>query len=607
MHPHSLPTPTLMRRSLFAAVLFSVLFVPSLAAQGTKDSTLVRANKADLDSLARDKTAPGYSKRAQSRIRVRDSLFLVRAVTPAPAPAPAPAPTPTPTPTPTPEPTPTPAPAPEPTPTPTPAPAPAPSPTPIIFTHPYAPPSNGAAFAELPRDTVSIAVPAPTRTINVVSLQAAFDTAKTGDRLLIPSRTTVTSPTFRSTARTGWVTIQGTDTTSEITQVIGGEVSAVNIASQAHHIQFLGPLKITTRTSTTNAMFRSYNGETTVAQVPHHIIVNGVIFDPDTNVLRRCIWPDGAFMAVVNSTLRNCGSRSGDAQGIFIANGPGPYRFEHNYIEGSHQCFMSGGGDPSIPNSIPSDVVFRYNTCVKQLFWHYSGTPPNQTYNGVRQRQVKTIFETKNVRRLLVEGNVFRNVWSDAQVGFCALLKSGNQDWTAPWSQSLDITFRYNRCVNVASGLNLAAQQQGAVPMARVSAYDNAFDSLSTVGGEGKGFQVLDDVRDVILMHNTVSNTTNDAFSFDGLAGIRTVIQANVVPHGDFGVKGSGSSDGLPTIARWMPGGLFQWNAIVGAPDCSLYPATTLCKLSSPLPLAPDGKALGADTSKVNAATRGAP
>jgi hypothetical protein len=311
-------------------------------------------------------------------------------------------------------------------------------------------------------------------------------------------------------------------------------------------------------------------------------------------------------MAIVNSTLRNCATKSGDAQGLFIANGPGPYRFEHNYIEGSHQCFMSGGGDPSIPNSIPSDVVFRYNTCVKPsllALLRDAAEPDLPRRRATGEDDHRDEERPPLARRV----NVLRNVYSDAQVGFCALLKSGNQDFTAPWSQSLDITFRYNRCVNVASGLNLAAQQQGAVPMARVSAYDNVFDSLSTVGGEGKGFQILDDVRDVILLHNTVSNTTNDAFSFDGLAGIRTVIQANVVPHGDFGVKGSGSSDGTPTISRWMPGGLFQWNAIVNAPDCSLYPATNLCKLSSPLPLVPDGKPLGADSAKVNAATRGAP
>jgi outer membrane biosynthesis protein TonB len=250
MHPHSLPTPTLMRRSLFAAVLFSVLFVPSLSAQGTKDSTLVRANKADLDSIARDKTAPGYSKRAQSRIRVRDSLFLVRAVTPAPAPAPAPEPKPVPAPTPTPEPKPVPAPTPAPEPAPAPAPAPTPSPTPntgpVIFTHPYAPPTNGAAFAELPRDTVSVAVPAPTRTITVVSLQAAYDTAQTGDRLLIP-RTTVTSPTFGLTRarRMGDDPGDGLDERDHAGDWRCGERGQHRLA--AHHIRFLGPLTITTR------------------------------------------------------------------------------------------------------------------------------------------------------------------------------------------------------------------------------------------------------------------------------------------------------------------------------------------------------------------------
>jgi hypothetical protein len=468
-----------------------------------------------------------------------------------------------------------------------------------IFSHPYPPPANGAAFAELPRDTVSLAVPAPTRRIVVASLQAALDTAQTGDLLIVPARSTTSCLLVKQTARAGWVTVQGTDSTSVITCGVGGATSSIGVNSRAHHVLFLGPLTITTSSTNTNAVVRSYNGETTVADVPHHIILDGVtIVVPRSLEARRCAWLDGAYMAIVNSTLVGCATKGGDAQAIFIANGPGPYRFEGNYLEGSHQCFMSGGGDPSIPQSIPSDVVFRRNTCAKPAYWHYSGTLGSQTYPG-DARQVKTIIETKNIRRGLFEYNVLRVVYADAQAGFCGLFKSGNQDFTAPWSQSVDVTFRYNRCVSVAGGVNLAAQQQGATPMTRVTIYDNLFDSLSTVGGEGIPFQILDDVRDVVVMHNTVTNSTNNAFSFDGLAGVRTVVYANVVPHGDYGVKGSGSSDGNPTIARWMPGGIFQWNAIVGAPDCSLYPATNVCAKPSPLPVAPDGKPIGADLSKI--------
>lgn len=468
-----------------------------------------------------------------------------------------------------------------------------------IFTHPYSAPSNGAALAEFPRDTVSIVVPASTRTINVVgsNLQAAYDTAQTGDLLKIGSGVTVVSPTFNLKARAGWVTIQGTDTTSVITQNTGGAVSAINIGNQAHHIQFLGPLKIRTNANgttngMTNAVVRSYNAQTSYAQLPHHIIFNGVIVDPDTFQVRRCFWLDGQYMAVVNSQVRNCGDKSGDAQGFLNMNG-GPYRYENNYVEGSHQCIMLGGGDPSIPNDIPSDIVFRYNTCYKPLSW--KGSSP---YPGT-QRQVKTIIETKNARRVLYEYNKLINVWADAQAGFCVLFKSTNQDGGAPWSQSLDITFRYNICQNAASGMNLAAHPQGGVAMTRVSIYDNKFSQLSTIGGQGICFQILDDVVDMVLLHNTCTNATNQAISFDGASGIRTVLRANVLAHGAYGVKGSGQSDGTATINTWVvnKGGLWQENAMdsCGNP----YPTGTYCSWTNPLPTSADGKKIGADPTKL--------
>lgn len=471
-----------------------------------------------------------------------------------------------------------------------------------IFTHPYSAPSNGAALAEFPRDTVSIYVPAPTRTINVAAtsngLQQAYDTAASGDLLKLPSGYTYYSPTFNLKSRASWVTIQGTDTTSIISQTVGGAVSAVNFGNQAHHIQFLGPLKITTRANgttngMTNAVVRSYNAQTSYSQLPHHLIFNGVIVDPDTFQVRRCFWLEGQYNAIVNSQIRNCGDKSGDAQGILNVQG-GPYRYENNYIEGSHQCFMLGGADPSIPNEIPSDIVFRYNTCYKPLWW--KGTYP---YPG-NQRQVKTIIETKNARRVLYEYNKFINVWADAQAGFCFLYKSTNQDGTAPWSQTVDITVRYNICQNVASGANLASHPQGTVPMARVSMYDNKFSQLSTIGGEGICFQLLDDVVDMVLLHNTCTNATNQAISFDGAKGVRTVLRANVLAHGAYGVKGPGQSDGTGTITQWVTsnGGLWQEN-VLDTCGGNTYPAGTTCSISNPLPLSFDGNRVGADPTKL--------
>jgi hypothetical protein len=466
-----------------------------------------------------------------------------------------------------------------------------------IWVHPFSPLSIGAVFAEFPKDSVSVKVPAPTRTINVVSLQAALDTAQTGDRLLIPRQHKTLSLHVRPTSRASWVTVQGTDTTSVISTVTGGSEASVIVEPKAHHVRFLGPLKITTDVNA-NALFRSQNNETALDQFPHHIILDNVDIVVPTNLeARRCAWPDGAYMAIVNSRLRGCATKSGDAQAIIILNGPGPYRFENNYLEGSHQCFMSGGGDPSVPGLIPSDIYFGHNVCFKPLWWHYVGSPGNYPDSA---RQVKTILETKNVRRLLAEYNVFRNVWGDAQVGFGALLKSENQNGTAPWTQTVDVTLRYNRFVNVANGINLSAMQGNpGVPMARVSIYGNIIDSISTNSNEGIGFQSLNNHSDVVIMHNTVTGAGNSAMQFDGAYPSRLTIIGNTFKNGLYGFKGNSSPTGNGTLNKWVfPTGLFLSN-LIDSTDCSVYPATTICSPVSPLPKAPDGDTIGADLTKI--------
>jgi hypothetical protein len=94
--------------------------------------------------------------------------------------------------------------------------------------------------------------------------------------------------------------------------------------------------------------------------------------------------------------------------------------------------------------------------------------------------------------------------------------------------------------------------------------------------------------------------------SFDNGVTQRTVIHSNVIPNGTYGAKGTGTGIGNATINAFMPApSLFVNNAIVGA-DCSQYPATTLCTLPAILPNGFDGRAIGADTAAVNAATRNA-
>jgi hypothetical protein len=110
----------------------------------------------------------------------------------------------------------------------------------------------------------------------------------------------------------------------------------------------------------------------------------------------------------------------------------------------------------------------------------------------------------------------------------------------------------------------------------------------------------------VLIAHNSWSNAGNQAISFDGGATTRTVIHSNIIPSGVYGVKGSGTAGGTSTLNYYAPGGVFSYDVIPGT-DCAYDPATTSCPSSIPASpgLGYDARTIGADMTKVNAATSG--
>ncbi len=479
------------------------------------------------------------------------------------------------------------------------------------WTHPFGLFTNQAVPAEFPRDTVDVAYPSITRKIAVTptTLQAALDSAKTGDELLLPPGSVTNTTYLNLTSRAGWVvvrtavqddgniwkmmTLGKADSLNLATiQTVGGNAAALHFQQGAHHIRFTLVKIIQGYPGPLNAIVRMNNPNTTmVSQLPHHIVFDRVVVNGLLGNNRRCFYADAAYFAVISSQIRNCHDGSADSQGVISLNGTGPFRVENNTIEAGHQYTMSGGGDPSIPNLIPCDWVVRNNIMTRPLSW-----------KGVWQ--VKTGIETKNQCRALYEYNVIENVWPDAQAGFCILFKSTNQDGTAPWSQTKDVTFRYNRLRNCASGINLAANPQGGVPMTRVTIYDNYFDPVGNalVGGDGIPLQFLGGLTDMVVLHNTWWNPSKlNAIQVDGGANTRTVLRSNYIPNGQYGVKGSGTAAGTATLNAFFLQSLWENMAIVGA-SCSVYPAGTTCPTSIPAspPLGADGKPLGADMSKVH-------
>src|SRR6185295_15368506 len=78
-----------------------------------------------------------------------------------------------------------------------------------------------------------------------------------------------------------------------------------------------------------------------------------------------------------------------------------------------------------------------------------SGTPNS---NGTRW-SVKNIFELKSAQDVLVEGNVFENLWVADQPGYPIVLTPRNQSGTAPWVVVQRVIFRNNLVRHTAGGV----------------------------------------------------------------------------------------------------------------------------------------------------------
>ena len=148
---------------------------------------------------------------------------------------------------------------------------------------------------------------------------------------------------------------------------------------------------------------------------------------------------NGRDIAVINSYLSDFKEVGADSQAISGWNGPGPFKIENNYLEAAGENVMFGGADPAVHGLVPSDIEIVRNHFAKPLRWKmdhpsYEGTP----------WAVKNLFELKNARRVLVEGNLLEHNWPHAQNGFAILFTPRNQDGRAPWSVVEDVTFRNN-------------------------------------------------------------------------------------------------------------------------------------------------------------------
>jgi hypothetical protein len=455
---------------------------------------------------------------------------------------------------------------------------------------------SGPEPPELPRLWMKTEeVPASGRTIAVRpdgDFQTALDLAQPGDVITLEAGAIYEGPfTLPAKRGSGWIVVRTSAPPSELPPQ-GGRVSPAHAAAMpklvsssravltaapgAHHYRFVG---VEIRPEPKTFLYQLVDLGTSARSdraLPHNLIFDRVYVHGDpVRGARRAFALNSRTTAIIDSYISDCKEVGADSQAIGGWGGPGPFKIVNNYLEAAGENVMFGGAVPSIAGVVPSDIEVRRNHFAKPLSWRI-GHP---SYAGMPWT-VKNLFELKNARRVLVEGNLFEHNWPHAQNGFAILLTVRSEDGQAPWAAVHDVAFVNNTVRHVASGVNVLGKDGpfASEGTRRIRIANNLFVDVGGAWGGGRLFQLLAGPTDIAIEQNTAIQTEN-IITADGDPVARLTYRDNITPHNDYGIFGSGTGVGGQTIATYFPGGLVQKNVIAGGnprqyPQDNFFPAS---------------------------------
>ena len=457
--------------------------------------------------------------------------------------------------------------------------------------------SPGARLPEGPRQSVDTGESFQRqRTIRVPAhgdLQEALDAARPGDLIALEEGATYEG-SFRLPRKqgSGWIVITGTSSDAllpppgqrvnpshapAMPKLVASSGSVIVTEPAAHHYRFVGIEFGPARGTFLHDLVQLGFNHTDIDDVPHHIIFDRCYLHGDAQKgTRRGIAMNSSSTAVIDSYLADFKEAGADSQAIAGWNGPGPFKISNSFLEAAGENVLFGGADPSIPDLVPADIEIRGNHLAKPLRWRAG----SRDFEGT-QWSVKNLFELKNARRVIVEGNVFEYNWPQSQNGFAILFTVRNQDGAAPWSVVEDVIFANNVVRHVACGINVLGRDDihPSRRTARIAIRNNIFVDVGGRWGGGRLFQLLDGTSDISIDRNTAVQSDMLLSGGDHAPHTGFVFQDNIVVHNRNGIIGSGTAPGRPSLDRYFPGALVRRNLIVGGrpeqyPSGNFFPAS---------------------------------
>ncbi len=198
---------------------------------------------------------------------------------------------------------------------------------------------------------------------------------------------------------------------------------------------------------------------------------------------------------------------------------------------------------------------------------------------------VKNLLELKNAQQVVIDGNVFENIWAAGQFGYALVLTPRNQSGGAPWTRVRDVTITNNIVRHAAGALQVVGYDSTntSEQTRRVTVRNNLFydiDATRWGGNSAKVILVGEGPADVVIDRNTIiaaNSTVLYAYGSPQMTGF--VYTNNISRHNTYGLNGANGRPGSYSIDMYFPGGVVTNNVLAGG-TASLYPYRTAFRAS---------------------------
>jgi hypothetical protein len=396
------------------------------------------------------------------------------------------------------------------------------------------------SLGQINESIVSVVItdfPAATRTFTVTTaaqLLAAYNQCTGGEQIVIPAGTVITGQvTLPARSFSDFVTIRSSATMPEMPVRVSPTQTDLAVFKGSYVDE--APFRILNRASKirlSGLKFEPFGGgadysqnyylleigepfgQTSAADNPTKIIVDHCLINPPDNIqVVHAVLNDGYKVSILSSWFGNIKTfGSQDSQAIFGLDGRGAHVYNNTFFEAVSENIIYGGSGNKIDGMVPTNIEFRRCVFTKRLAWRTASPISNGD-----TIDIKNLFETKNVRRMYVEGSEFTNHWDALRSQYSAItLKSAsdvpNAGQGSPWSVSEEIVFENNRLAHMNGAVSLLRDfyRSGIVYDAlkpqHIRFVNNLFDDL-TFGrwGNIRGWSFyVSGVDDILIKHVSI-------------------------------------------------------------------------------------------------------